>query len=161
MRLPAITVSALSLAIAACSGSGGGNASNASAGNAAAAGNTTATYDPNSEAGRAYRAVLECGATMQAASSIIGGVSMSKTGAERDAYLADEQTRRRHATALKARAVQLGAGLGLSEAAVEQQFTAHEGTFVQTSASGSMDQFGATVAAQANACAANYPDIVR
>lgn len=156
MRSLPLGVSAIVFALAACSGSGGNNGSNT-------AGNTgnTAAFDPNSEAGRAYRAVLECGATMQAASSIIGGVSMSKTGAERDAYLADEQTRRGHARALKARAVQLGAALGLSEATVEQQFSAHEGTFVQTSASGSMDQFGATVAAQANACAANYPDIVR
>lgn len=147
------TMIALALALAGCSGAATENSANEAAANA------TAAYDPASPEAQAYRAVLECGATMQAASSIIGGVSMSKSGAEREQYLADEQRRRGHARALKARAVELGTALGLSAEAIDQQFTAHEGTFVQTAASGSMDQFGATVAQQANTCAANYPDI--
>ncbi len=145
-------------AMSACSGGGG----NEAAGNGAeATENASASYDPNSEQGRAYRAVVECAGTHEAAGSIIGGVSMSKSGAERQQYLDEENRRRGQARTLKARAVELGAALGLPAATVEEQVSAHAGTFVQTSASGSMDQFGATVAAQANACAANYPDLIR
>jgi len=146
-------VAAMAAALAACSGSGDGNAANESEGNAAN-GAAAAAYDPNSPEGRAYRTAIECAATMQAASSIIGGVSMSKQGTERDAYLADETARRARAAALKTRATELGTVLGLTTAAIDADFTAHEGTFVQTSSSGTMEQCGATVAAQANACEA-------
>lgn len=151
-------------AISACSGGGGNNAAaneTAAMGNAGAGNSTSASYDPNSEQGRAYRAVVECAGTHEAAASIIGGVSMSKTGAERQQYLDEETRRKAQARTLKARAVELGAALGLSATAVEEQVTAHAGTFVQTAASGTMDQFGATVAAQANSCAASYPDLIR
>jgi hypothetical protein len=144
-------------AMAACSGGEGGNA----AGNEAAAANGSASFDPNSEQGRAYTAVVECAGTHEAAASIIGGVSMSKSGAERQQYLDEENRRKGQARTLSARAVELGAALGLTASAVEEQVTAHAGTFVQTASSGTMDQFGATVAAQANSCAANYPDLIR
>lgn len=133
----------LSGALAACSGSGDGNVSNDAAGNEAESA-ATASYDSNSAEGQAYRAVLECAATMRTASILVS---------------ADDERRRNHARALKARAIELGTALGLSSEAVEEQFTAHEGTFVQTQASGSMEQFGASVAGQAEECAANYPDI--
>lgn len=147
-------VAAMTVALAACSGSGDGNGATETDGNAANGAAVTASYDPGSPEGRAYRAAIECAATMQAASSIIGGVSMSKQGSEREAYLADETSRRARAAALKARATELGTALGLTTAAIDADFTAHEGTFVQTASSGTMDQFGATVAAQANACEA-------
>lgn len=163
MRSPVYITSLLAgAALAACSGGSGNNSANvgAPAENGAGAG-TAAGYDASSEQGRAYRAVVECAGTHEAAASIIGGVSMSKTGAERQQYLDEERRRQGQARALRARATELGAALGLSADAVAQQVTAHAGTFVQTASSGTMDQFGATVAAQANSCGANYPDLIR
>ena len=84
---------------------------------------------------------------------------MSKTGAEQQAYRAEEERRRGQARAMTAYATQLGGALGLSASEVEAAITTHEGTFVQTSASGSMDQFAATVGAQANQCVANFPQV--
>ena len=64
-----VTCAVAALTMTACSGAtGGGNASNATAGNA------SASFDPNSDQGRAYRSAVECAGTLAAAKSLVGGV---------------------------------------------------------------------------------------
>ncbi len=161
-----LLVCVASAALAACSGGAGNSASNASnssntAGNSSANGAATASFDPNSEQGRAYRAVVECAGTYEAAGSLIGAVSMQKTGAEQTQYRDEENRRKAHSRALKAHAVELGAAMGVTSAQVDEQVGAHAATFVHSSSSGTMDQYAGTVSAQANSCGANYPQIVR
>ncbi len=117
------------------------------------------SYDEASAEGQAYRAALECGATMAASSDLLGAISvLVQDEAERATMRENEDAREARADAIKAQAVALGTALGLTEADVEAQFAEHQGTFVQTRESGSMEEFTATVGEQADSCAANYED---
>lgn len=156
-RILAATAS-LALALGACSG--GETTDEATdeteAGETAEATDEAAVYDPASEEGQAYRALLECGATMAAAGNLIGAVSINMDDAAREAARADEEARDARAEALRAQAVTAGAALGLSGDAVEAEFSEFENSFVQGPEDGTMEEFAASVGEQADSCAAEY-----
>ena len=59
---PLFATMLLAGALTACASGGGNNAADNAAAPAGNEGAAAASYDPNSEQGRAYRAVLECAA---------------------------------------------------------------------------------------------------
>jgi len=159
MRKPILIALFLSGAVAACSGPGGGNASGEASGNDAnladAAG--AATYDRNSEQGRAFRTLLECAATNESAKSQIGGETMFVQDEERDAMLAQETALRARSTALQEQMNAQGTALGLSRDAIMEEFNAHVRTFVHGPNMGTRLEYARSVVGQAETCGANYP----
>lgn len=155
---PIVAAALLALAGTACSGGADGNAVNAVDGNGAAAGNATATFDPDSEAGRAYRAVLECAATAEYAQGAVGGESMFVEGEARDAMRARETALRATSRALQAVMTAQGTALGLSNEAITEAFNAHQQTLLHGPGMGTRAEHAAAMADRAEACAANYPN---
>ncbi|WP_299327995.1 hypothetical protein [Parasphingopyxis sp.] len=112
-------------------------------------------YDPASAEGMAYRAAVECSATMMASSDLVGSQGIfADTDEERAEIRADEDDREARAGVIMASAVEMGEALGLSAADVEAEITEHQGTFVQGREDGSMEEFTARVASDADACEA-------
>ena len=150
-----VAILVLGFGLSACSGSGEGG--NSVPGGAAeeARGADAVRHDADSPAGRAYRDVLECAATMAASR-----VRVSSVETDGDARRAQEASRQRKADALRARAVELGAAAGLSPDAVVEEFDTHRSSFVHGRGMGTRAEYGALVMRQADECAARYPDIV-
>lgn len=114
-----------------------------------------ASYDPASPEGMAYRAAVECSATMMASSDLVGSQGLfAETDEERAEIRADEDDREARAGAIMATAVEMGEALGLSAGDVEAEVTEHQGTFVQGRDDGSMEEFTARVASDADTCEA-------
>lgn len=158
MKRFAITmVSGAALALAACAGG-----EDAATDDAEAAEETddageeeaaAASYDPASPEGMAYRAAVECSATMAASSDLVGSQGIfAETDEEREEIRADEDDREARAATIMATAVSMGEELGLTSADVEAEITEHQGTFVQGPDDGSMEEFTARVAGDADNC---------
>lgn len=113
------------------------------------------TYDPASPEGMAYRAAVECSATMMASSDLVGSQGLfAETDEERTAIRADEDDREARAGAMMAAAIEMGEAMGLSSSDVEAEITEHQGTFVQGRDDGTMEEFTARVASDADSCEA-------
>ncbi|MGE0178527.1 MAG: hypothetical protein AB7O91_01740 [Sphingomonas sp.] len=158
MRTGPALIAALALAITACSGETGGNASNTTDSNAATSNTASAAvYDPNSEQGRAYRALLECAATAEYAKGAVGGESMFVQGEELAAMRAREAALRATSTALQGLMRTQGTALGLTTEAITAEFNAHQQTLLHGPGMGTRAEHAQAMAQRAETCAANYP----
>ncbi len=156
MRTRTIAIlSGAALALAACSG--GETTETADEGAEGAEESAeAATYDPASPEGMAYRAAVECSATMAASSDLRGSQGVFMEGEELEALRAEEEERDAEAETIAAVAAERGEALGLAAADVEAEIAEHQGTFVQGPEDGSMEEFAARVASDADECAAEY-----
>ncbi|MEM8696644.1 MAG: hypothetical protein AAGE05_11545 [Pseudomonadota bacterium] len=156
-KLTITFVSGVALALAACAGGEDASTDDAEATEeteeAGAEEAAAASYDPASAEGMAYRSAVECSATMAASSDLVGSQGIfAETDEERAEIRADEDDREARAATIMATAVSMGEELGLTSADVEAEITEHQGTFVQGRDDGSMEEFTARVASDADTC---------